>query len=123
MASIQDLHITAAILANGAVKILYAGLDAAKAQEFYSRAGTDVLEVGVISHPQAVFPRRPNEEARLAKESAEAAEARAQRERDKLAILAEAKEAQAKALASDAKAMRDALAAQLRKSDVASGGT
>src|SRR5712664_16935 len=119
MASIQDLHITAAILANGAVKILYAGLDAAKAQEFYSRAGTEVSEVGVISHPQPVFPRRPAEEARLAKESSEASEARAQRERDKLAILAEAKENLAKAMASEAKAMRELLA-QSNKSDVAS---
>ena len=106
--TIQDCHFTVALLESGAVKILYAGLDAAKAQDFYSRAGTDVAEVGVISHAQAVFPRRPAEEARAIKDAALHAKAQAERESAKAGLLADAKEAQAKKLAAEAKALRAA---------------
>jgi predicted exporter len=123
MASIQDLFITAAVLADGAVKILYAGLDATKAQAVYAAAGVECAEVGVISHPQVVFPRRPAEEARLEKEAAEAAARRESAEADRLKALATAKEAESTRLAVEAKAIRkgivvESIAAEKREKSV-----
>lgn len=76
--SIQDLHITVGITPAGEVKNLYTGVDAIKAGEALSRAGQEFAEVGIISHPQAVHPRHPKEEAELATFNARAAVARAE---------------------------------------------
>ncbi len=112
MASIQDLYITPAVLADGTVKILYAGLDAAKAQASYSSAGPECAEVGVISHPQVVFPRRPAEEARQIKEASELAARRESADADRAKALAAAKDAQAKQLSEEARAIRKNLTAE-----------
>src|SRR5437660_4010565 len=110
MARIQDIFITVGILQKeDAPEILYAGLDAAKAQEIYSKAGTEFVEVGVVAHPQVVFPRRPAEEARLMKESAAAAEERVKREREHRAILADWKDTEARKLAAEADVLRQGI--------------
>ncbi len=120
MAAIQDLFITVGISANpkgDPAKVLYVGLDALRAQDAYSKAGQEFAEVGVIAHPQVVFPRRPQEEARLSVEQKEAEARRQSAEADRKLKLAEDKEAEAGRLLKESEQIKGELTATQKRKE------
>src|SRR5262245_27164155 len=110
---ISDLYLTLGITAGGQARVLYAGDDATRANTAMARAGKEYVEVGVVPHPQIVFPRNPSAEQQMFEDRAKAHRRRIEAELAERIAKIKAKNEEARKLSAEAQAEEAALKQEL----------